>query len=73
MTPTCSAYHAFHGNPSAMKAFLDRQACRPNINVVDLFVEDYPDTCFADPLHLNAKGAQRFSNALVRTLGLIDG
>ena len=73
VAPACSEYHALHGNPADMKAFLDRQDCRPNVSVVDLFDEDYHDMYFVDPTHLNVKGAQLFSNALVRTLNLIGG
>ena len=68
VAPISSVHHALHKNPSDMKAFLSRQAQRPNVFVIDLLdtVDDYPDSLFVDPIHLNVMGAEKFTKALKR-------
>lgn len=68
VAPISSVHHALHENPSDMRAFLSRQAQRPNVSVIDLFnaVDDYPDCLFVDPIHLNVMGAEKFTQALRR-------
>ena len=68
VAPISSVHHALHENPSAMRAFLSRQARRANVSVIDFFdaIVDYPDSLFTDPIHLNVTGAEKFTRALKR-------
>lgn len=68
VAPISSVHRALHENPSEMRAFLSRQARRANVSVVDFFdaVDDYPDSLFTDPIHLNVTGAEKFTRALKR-------
>ena len=66
VTPTCSAYHVLHQNPSTMKEFLVRQTQRPNVVVANQFdaFSDYQDIFFADPTHFNVTGSEKFTQEL---------
>ena len=66
VTPTCSAYHPLHQNPSAMRDFLLQQARRSNVTIANLFdnVSNFSDSLFTDPTHFNVTGSKKFSQAL---------
>ena len=73
VTPSCREHHDNLKNPDALKNFLVRQAARSNVFTINCFdlTNDYPDSFFVDPTHLNIDGAKKFTGSLMFELNTI--